>query len=199
MSNDASTKLFFDEELNSVLLEGGYNYGYIGEPKKLKWVHAKYSLDKTGMALISRMPAPVMPNKDRTGFIRKTFGLFAVMILIQAIYINSINKDTTGNFKKFALHKNTMWSGFWMTIIPVVYMLYKKSYYKPVHAVISSLCWLVYTAGLTLWGGSFAAMCESKTLTTILVVQISTMITCLGCICLGARLVPYRGSHPTCL
>ena len=97
-----------------------------------------------------------MSEKDRAPFIRKTFGLFTAMILFQTIYIIGITKDTKGDLTNFAKNSNTMWTGIWMTLIPVIFMVYKKRRYKPVHVVLGYLCWFIYTAGLVLLAGNLA-------------------------------------------
>ena len=43
-----------------------------------------------------------------------------------------------------------------MTLIPVIFMVYKKRRYKPVHVVLGYLCWFIYTAGLVLLAGNLA-------------------------------------------
>ena len=108
---------------------------------------------------------------------------------------------------KFAKSSNTIWSGVWMMVIPMVVMICWKKHSKSdqVNPVLSFLfrflltflCWLIYAAGLVLLAGAWAASSENTT--TILVVQISTMITCLGIMCLGDRLTPRSNKHKTCL
>ena len=85
MSNNDNTKLFFDEQLNLELLEGGVS-----------------SIDEDEKKSYKRLPQPSMSEKDRAPFIRKTFGLFTVMILFQMIYIIGITKDTKGDLTNFA-------------------------------------------------------------------------------------------------
>jgi len=71
MSNKGTTKLFFDEELNLELLEGGT-------------IEVMYDMTKERK---KKPEAPNMPDEDRAGFVRKTFGLFFLMILAQVYYV----------------------------------------------------------------------------------------------------------------
>ena len=82
-------KLFFTEELKSQLLEGG-------APDDTE-APAKNDLSNSS---IKRNPKKVdngrgipVPDEDQAGFVRKTFGLFSVMILIQLVYVLMIARE----------------------------------------------------------------------------------------------------------
>jgi len=73
--------LFFDEELNSQLLEGGAKSG------------SSLSSSSRRKSKAGKEAAVPVPDEDQAGFIRKTFGLFSVMILFQLVYILIIAQE----------------------------------------------------------------------------------------------------------
>jgi len=76
-------KLFFTEELKSHLLEGGAADDTEAPAKKSMSSSLKKSKNKKG----GKETGEVIPDEDQVGFVKKTFGLFSVMILFQLVYV----------------------------------------------------------------------------------------------------------------
>ena len=79
------SKLFFTEELKSQLLEGGAADDTEAPAKKgLSNSSIKRKSKKGGGG---SSVGTAVPDEDQAGFVKKTFGLFSVMILIQLVYV----------------------------------------------------------------------------------------------------------------
>jgi len=81
-------KLFFTEELKSHLLEGGAAADDTEAPaKKSMSSSLSSSLKKSKNKKGVKETGVVIPDEDQAGFVKKTFGLFSVMILFQLVYV----------------------------------------------------------------------------------------------------------------
>ena len=81
-----------------------------------------------------------IPDEDQAGFVRKTFGLFSVMILIQLVYVLMIAREAQkagrrkgemanvdGGIRLFASNMAALLGGILMSIVAVAYMVSAKS------------------------------------------------------------------------
>jgi len=184
-------KLFFTEELKSHLLEGGAADDTEAQVKKNMSSSLKKSKNKKG----GKDTGTVIPDEDQAGFVKKTFGLFSVMILFQLVYVLMIameEKKTVGGFRSFAKNMATCGAGIAMSIVAVAYMVCAKSSKKDINVVVGYICWLLFTVGMTLVAGTVAARMDTK---KILAAEISTMVATLACTLFGGKLLKATGAN----
>ena len=159
-------KLFFTEELKSHLLEGGDTEAAV-KPKGLSGSSLRKKSKKGGSDVDA---GTAVPDEDQAGFVKKTFGLFSVMILFQLVYVlmiameaqkegkqkgNMSNVD--GGIRAFATSMATCGVGIVMSIVAVAYMVCAKSGKKDIKVAVGYACWLLFTVGMTLVAGTLAA------------------------------------------
>jgi len=193
-------KLFFTEELKSHLLEGGAADDTEAQVKKNMSSSLKKSKNKKG----GKDTGTVIPDEDQAGFVKKTFGLFSVMILFQLVYVLIIAMEAqkkgskkgemnnvAGGIRDFATSMATCGAGIAMSIVAVAYMVCAKSGKKDVNVVVGYICWLLFTVGMTLVAGTIAARMNAK---KILAAEISTMVATLACTLFGGKLLKATGA-----
>jgi len=183
--------LFFDEELNSQLLEGGAKSGSSLSNSKDSSIRRK----KT-KGVDAAVP---VPDEDQAGFIKKTFGLFSVMILFQLVYIliiaqepkkcvkqgsEEVCKSKEGGMREMAAQMVLLATGIVLSIISTVIMVCSKSQKKDVNVGVGYGCWLIFTIGMTLVAGYIAARMDA---TKILAAEITTLVTTLICTFFGGK------------
>ena len=127
-----NTKLFFDEELNSTLLEGGNKVS-----KRSRGGSSELSGSKRKG---KEKPVPI-PDAEQDGFIRKTYGLFSVAVLVQLIYVVAISKDA--NLAKFASNIGIMAVASILHIVAIVIVVMKKNSAEPLPTGLGYACWIL--------------------------------------------------------
>lgn len=175
------TKLYFDLENSSSLLEGGAKTS-----KKDK----KKSSSKKGIKI---KPTPV-PAEDMSGFVQKVYGLFSFQVATQLIYVLLLSQtEQKGGLHDFAKSWYTLAAGLVLTIIATVVVVMAKGN-GSVPASKGYACWLLQTIGLSLVAGFIAAKKDPK---TILAAEIATIVVTMVCTLFGGKLLDFTGQKGT--
>lgn len=126
-----NTKLFFDEELNSTLLEGG--------GAKMSRSKRGGSSELSGSKRKGKDKSAPIPDAEQDGFIRKTYGLFSVAVLVQLIYAVAISKNK--DLAAFASNMGIMAGATILVIVATAIVVMKKNGAEALPTGLGYACW----------------------------------------------------------
>ena len=124
------SQLEVDEELNSTLLEGG---------AKVSKSRRGGSSELSGSKRKGKEKPVPIPDAEQDGFIRKTYGLFSVAVLVQLIYVVAISKNA--DLAKFA---GTVWImalASVLHIVAIAIVVMKKNGAEALPTGLGYACW----------------------------------------------------------
>ena len=174
-----NTKLFFDEELNSTLLEGGGNR----VSKRSRGGSSEVSSSRKG----KQKPQPVA-DEEQDGFIRKTYGLFSVAVLVQLIYVVAISKNK--DLATFASNITLMAVATVLHIVAIAVVVMKKNSNETVGTGLGYACWTLQTIGLTYTMGFAAA---KKDPNVMIAGECGALVLAVVCTALGPKILKTTG------
>lgn len=126
-----NTKLFFDEELNSTLLEGGKD--------KVSKSRRGGSSELSGSKRKGKAKPEPVADEEQDGFIRKTYGLFSVAVLVQLIYVVAISKNK--DLATFASNIGIMAVATIVHIVAIALVVMKKNSNETLGTGMGYVCW----------------------------------------------------------